>query len=262
VEFNTTNPTLTPVLRNVSIAYLQQNVRPEVLTINVQSPGILFRKQQIYPQESFAGMNKDLPEDNPATANSAQAQGYEISPLVKAEFRRGYRTVLWNAVDQNRDDLKYDIFYRTEDQKDWNVLVKDLTDKVYAWDTQTMPDGTYLLKIQANDEPSNPAGLALNNFKISDPFDVDNSAPTVQVVRATGDKGNRVLEVRAQDQFSSIKELMYSTRPGEWLLVFPVDQINDSRTEDYRIQLKDTGPQIVFKCTDRVGNVSTTKYAL
>jgi hypothetical protein len=260
-EFNTTNAALSPVLRSVSIAYLQQNVRPQVLTINVQAPGILYRKQQIYPQESFAGLPEELQEDNPTNGASQVQTAYEISPLGKSEFRKGYRTITWNAVDQNRDDLKYDIYYRTEDQKEWFLLKGNLTDKVFAWDTSTMPDGTYLLKIVASDDPSNPAGVALNNFKISDPFDVDNSAPTIQVLKSSGDKSNRVLEVRATDQFSTIKELQYSTQPGEWKLVFPVDQINDSRSEDYRIEIKNPGPQIVFKCTDRVGNISTTKYS-
>ena len=144
-------------------------------------------------------------------------------------------------------------------------LATNLKDKVFAWDTQTLPDGTYIIRITANDSGSNPKEYVLNNYKDSTPFDIDNSAPTINVKEGVRQNDKIVLVVQAKDQFSSIRDMQYSITPGEWVVVFPVDSINDSLSEDYRIELSkipagvDT---VILRCSDRVRNTTTTKYRL
>ena len=58
---------------------------------------------------------------------------------------------------------------------------KAVTDAVLAWDTTTVPNGRYIIKVTASDAPSNPAGARLSGDKESAPFDVDNTPPTVTV---------------------------------------------------------------------------------
>jgi len=261
-DFSTTDTKITPVLRGVRIAYLQQNIRPEIVSITVHPPGIVFRKGAVL-QEGFAGVIETVPSAQDQADAAFQAQSAFGPQLGKREYRNGFQTITWSAVDQNQDDLRFTVFYKDKGDRTWKQLTTDLRDSIFAWDTQTIPDGTYTVKIAVNDSGSNPQGYALTNETESIPFDVDNSAPKIEVVSARPGQGTTVLEVRAQDQFSAIKEMLYSSKPGVWNTIFPVDTINDSQTETYRIELSATDvTEIVLRCSDQVNNASTIKYTL
>ena len=76
--------------------------------------------------------------------------------------------MLWSAHDDNEDDLKYCVYFRGENQQEWLLLKDNLDQKFYSWDTTSMPDGAYYLKIVASDAPSNPPELALQpNAKVN-----------------------------------------------------------------------------------------------
>ncbi len=261
-DFSTTNAKITPVLRGVRIAYLQQNIRPEIVSITVHPPGIAFRKGATL-QDGFAGMTETVLSAQDQADLALQAQAAFGPQLGKREYRNGFQTITWSAADQNQDELRFDVYYKDKGDKNWKELAKDLRESIFTWDTQTIPDGTYTVKIAVSDNGSNPQGYALRNETESSPFDVDNSAPTIEVVTARSEQGTTVLEVRAQDQFSAIKEMFYSAKPGVWNTIFPVDTINDSQTETYRIELNSADvTEIVLRCSDQVNNASTIKYTL
>ncbi len=261
-DFSTTNTKVTPVLRGVRIAYLQQNIRPEIVSITVHPPGIVFRKGAVL-QEGFAGVIETIPSAQDQADAALQPQNAFGPQLGKREYRNGFQTITWSAIDQNQDDLRFTVYYKDKGDRTWKQLATDLRDSIFAWDTQTIPDGTYTVKIAVSDSGSNPLGYALSNETESIPFDVDNSAPKIEVVSAKPGNGTTILEVRALDQFSAIKEMLYSSKPGVWNTIFPVDTINDSQTETYRIELnpKDV-TEIVLRCSDQVNNASTIKYTL
>ncbi|HSE40978.1 MAG TPA: hypothetical protein VLH08_09465, partial [Acidobacteriota bacterium] len=267
-EFSTKNPATTPIIRSVSLAYLQQNLRPEVLTITLHLPGTVYRKVPTYAQESFAGVadsDRDTQESPDVTSAGTQTAFDFGGGLGKREIRRGFQTITWNAVDQNQDELRYDLHYRSETDRTWKELATNLKDRVFAWDTQTLPDGTYTVRVTANDSGSNPKEYVLSNSKESTPFDVDNSAPQIIVKEALRQEKKVVLTVQVKDQFSAVRDLQYSTTPGEWVVVFPVDSINDSLSEDYRIEIGSlpTGVDtVILRCSDRVRNSTTTKFKL
>ena len=66
---------------------------------------------------------------------------------------RGYQSVLWSAHDDNDDDLVFSVYYRGEGEQSWRLLKDKLTQRFYSWDTTTIPDGAYYLKIVASDLP-------------------------------------------------------------------------------------------------------------
>lgn len=263
-DFGTSNPKITPILRSVTVAYLQQNLRPEVVSIVLHPPGAVFRKTTVYGQDSYAG----VPEDTGASAStdsSAQPQqNFDLTAVGKREQKKGFQTITWTAVDQNQDDLRFDVYYKAAGEKEWKQLAKNLKDRVFAWDTQTLPDGTYFVKVVVNDGGSNPKEFVLSNEKESEPFDVDNSAPKIEIMKNTKESNKIVLEVRATDKFSPIKSMEYSINPGEWIVLFPVDLINDSPSETYRIEIDKPGvaDSVVLRCTDKVNNITTIKQNL
>ena len=73
---------------------------------------------------------------------------------------KGYQSVLWSAHDDNDDDLTFAIYYRGESESNWRLLKDKITQHYYSWDTTSMPDGAYYLKVVASDSPSNPPDQA------------------------------------------------------------------------------------------------------
>ena len=87
--------------------------------------------------------------------------------------------MLWNAEDANDDDLTYAVYFRGEGEKDWKLLKDKLDQRYYSWDTTSMPDGAYSLKVVASDAASNPPDEALDGERESDRFVVDNTPPDI-----------------------------------------------------------------------------------
>src|SRR4029077_8675678 len=100
-----------------------------------------------------------------------------------------YQSVLWTAHDDNDDDLRYAVYFRGENEHEWKLLKDNLDQKFYSWDTTTLPDGAYYLKIVASDAPSNPPALALKTERESERFEVDNTPPVIEGLEAGANVG-------------------------------------------------------------------------
>ena len=81
------------------------------------------------------------------------------------------------------------VYYRGEGEKNWRLLKDKLTQRYYSWDTTTMPDGAYYLKIVASDSPSNPPTQALTNERESERFEIENTPPRIENLRADASLG-------------------------------------------------------------------------
>jgi len=142
-------------------------------------------------------------------------------------------------------------------------LLKDKLDtKFYSWDTTSMPDGAYYLKIVASDAPSNPNGEGLSSERESDRFIVDNTPPAIaQLTAESAGAGVRV-RFQASAPVSFITRAQYSVDAGDWTLVFPAGGLSDAPRENYDFQLPKI-PQgehtITVRVYDQFENVSTAK---
>ncbi|MCI0604187.1 hypothetical protein L0156_14405 [bacterium] len=264
-DLNTSDSKITPVLRSVRIAYLQQNIRPEIDAIVALPPGAVYKKAATFQQDGIAGSTEAVAEPAIQQPEFQQTPQAATSFLGKAEFRKGYQTITWNGSDANQDSLVFDVYYKPTADKNWKLLAKDLKENIFAWDTQTIPDGTYLIQVTVTDRLSNPGKFALNNSKESAPFDVDNSAPRLEVTQVSRSGKSAVIQLKAEDQFSPIKQLQYSVTPGTWVSVFPVDLIDDSPTETYKIEINEVPSAteyVILKCLDQFQNASTIRYSL
>ena len=167
-----------PVLTSVTAAYLQRNLRPVVRSITVHPPGIVFQKPFSTGDPELAGFDdQSTPERKLAAAASATPGN--ASALGRRTYQKGLQTLAWKADDENDDDLVYDVLYRREGETAWKTLRKATSDTILVWDTTTVPNGTYFVRIVASDAPSNPLGTALAGELDSVEFEVDNTAPTI-----------------------------------------------------------------------------------
>jgi sugar lactone lactonase YvrE len=226
----------------VSVAYLPKNIAPSVDAIVVQNPNVRVQGFPSQPQQQQTAQLRlppvaGAPGSQPSASSSGQQQRFEAPP--QGFVQRGFYSVLWSAHDDNDDDLVYSVYFRGEGETQWKLLRDRVEQKFLSWESTSLPDGAYVLKIVASDAPSNPPDQALSSERISDRFEVDNTPPAVEGLRAEpANPGTRIRFV-ARDSFSRIARAEYSLNAGDWMLVFPVDRLSDAPTETYEILLKD-----------------------
>jgi sugar lactone lactonase YvrE len=252
-----------PILESIAAAYLQRNLRPQIQSITVHPPGEIFQKPiSLTGEIEILGLE---PGEGPETRPGAPAPRQQTMPMAttysRKLYQKGIQTFSWKADDPNGDTLVYDVAYRLLGDTRFRSLRKGLTDPVLAWDTSTVPNGRYVVRVTAADTPSNPASLALSGEKESDPFDIDNTPATITLSLAE----RKPLRIHAvvRDDSSLIKKAEYSVDGGRWQEVRPGDGINDSQEESYDVlpgELPAPGPHIVvIRATDLLGNVATAR---
>jgi hypothetical protein len=247
-----------PVLTSVTAAYLQRNLRPQVKSITVHPPGIVFQKPFSTGDPELAGFDEQSTPERKLVA-AASAQPGSSSSLGRRTYQKGLQTLIWKADDENDDDLVYDVLFRREGETSWKTLRKATTDTILVWDTTTSPNGTYFVKIVASDAPSNPIGSALTGELDSSAFEVDNTAPTLTISSVRVDRGRTLITFDARDDHSPIQRVEFSQDGQRWRGIFPVDGISDSRSEHYELvidgELGDRG--VTLRASDAMNNVET-----
>jgi hypothetical protein len=268
-----------PELDWVSVAYLPKNMAPEVTGIAIQNPGI--RVQGIIlPGAGAASQTPvQIRMPQPATITSPFSSAFTAAAITtlgpssnSARFdavpqgfaQKGYQAVVWTTEVANDDQLEFFIYFRGENETTWKLLKDKLDARYYTWDTTTMPDGAYYLKIAASDAPSNPSGEGLTSERESDRFEVDNTPPAIAQLTAeiTGSAGAVRVRFQASDPASSIARAQYSVDADDWTLVFPSGGLSDSSRENYDFQLQKVAPgehTVTVRVYDQFENVSSAK---
>jgi len=251
-----------PVLTSIAAAYLQRNLRPVVRSVTVHAPGIVFQKPFTTGEPELAGFGDQTTPDRRLQSAAQTPQGSPAAPaLGRRTYQKNLQTFVWRADDENDDDLVYDILYRREGVTEWTPLRRGVDDPIFVWDTTTVPNGTYFVRIVASDAPSNPSETALAGERDSSAFQIDHTPPAIAVsgVRATG--GRTTVSFAVADADSPISRVEYSRDGGlRWTAIFPVDGIADSRNERYELTLEgplgDSG--ITIRASDSMNNADTT----
>ena len=215
------------VVRSVEASYLPANRGPQVQSVDVSDLGApLMRPQGGGPPGSLSQMlpgGVRVEFQMPPMRGEAEAQDEE------AAWARRYRAVSWNASDPNGDTLRYELDLRGMGEKSWKPLKKDASASPWVWDSATVPDGWYEVKVSASDRTDNPAGAGMEANRVSDPFAVDNTPPRIFDVKMSGGKISGV----AEDAASALKRLELSLDGGPWQQIFPEDGIVDLPRETF-----------------------------
>lgn len=243
---------LRPQIEGLRIAYLPQNVRPTIASLEVLPQGIALQEvpqQPVDPGILSSGLDPAL-------------FGVSMTVPPRRVYQRGARSFQWAANDPNGDQLVYSLFYRNVTERQWRPLVRDLTQTFYTLDTETLPDGWYVFRLVASDLPSNPPERALESERFTDPILIDNTPP---VIRAAAPRfAGRRVEVAfvATDATSNIARAEVSVDGGRWQQLLPDDGIADSLEETFtvRIELEASGEHtITVRAFDMQGNVGSHK---
>jgi sugar lactone lactonase YvrE len=256
----------------VNLAYLPRNVAPVIDGIALQDPGVRAQSQAGMASGQPTNVTLKMPPSPNASGlvitQTSTPQRFEQPP--QGTLQKGYQTVLWTAHDDNDDELRYAVYFRSENEREWKLLKENLEQKFYSWDTTTFPDGAYYLKIVASDAPSNPPAVAQKTERESERFAVDNTPPFIDKLEATPfvtRSGSQSLssvkaQFTARDTGSSIERAQYSLDGGDWIFAAPAGGISDAPEERYEFTLTGLAPgehTIAVRAYDRFENVGAGK---
>jgi hypothetical protein len=176
-------------------------------------------------------------------------------------YQKGLLTFTWRAQDDNRDELTYDVFYRREGETAWKPLKKALSDEIVVWDTSSVPNGRYVIRVVASDAASNSPATALTGALESTAFDIDNTPPVITVTSVMRQGARLMIAFDVRDENSNVQKAEYSLDGDRWQTIYPKDGIPDSRLEQFELVLEgELGTHgVIIRATDALNNVASTR---
>ncbi len=242
-------------LSEVNVAYLARNIAPEILSI------------QILPANVGLAANPPIQIDPNIENSGIDPTVFGLPPIFNVPprriFQRGARSLQWTAEDRNGDKLEYAVYYREANEANFKLLKENFRENFYALDGLAFADGRYIFKIAANDAPSNPPAQTLSGERISEPIEIDNTAPTVSAFGSPQISGDRArVSFDASDASNRLQNAEYSVNGGEWQTVYSEDGISDSPKERYtfEIVLQNAGEySVTLRVFDANGNVGNAR---
>ncbi len=256
LTLKTSSPNLT--LNQVVLSYAQSNHRPVISQVQLQTAP---RPRRQLPMPMPQPGQPAAPQPMPAPAQPPAKKQTPTSP--RGPFADLVR-ISWQATDPNKDDMVYSVYFRGEDETTWKKLQERVNATFHDWDTHAVPDGLYRIRVVASDSPTNPPDQALETEKITEPFLVDNTPPTVTAlaVQLAKDKATLRVTAKGTDAGSGLNDGQYSIDGGDWVSVRPVDGIFDSTAEalDFTIPIPAKGEHtIVVRVADQAENTGAAK---
>lgn len=220
-------------LTAVAIAYQVSNQRPRVLELAVTDA-----------QEQQAG--------------SAPAPAPGQPPEVR---RLPVRKIKWKAVDPDGDALVYWLSFRSVTGEAWIPINREtaIRGNEVLWNTDSVPDGRYVVRLTASDEESNPRDQVRKATRETLPFLVDNRKPEVRDLAAVQNEALVTISGAAVDTFSPIGRIEYRLDDGEWIKVAPKDGMYDDLREEFVVklgELRDGLHVVLVRATDSAGNTT------
>ena len=253
-----------PIVSSLEVSYLQRNLSPEIGSIQIFGPDNPFMEGG--PEYRPPQISQSFPNGLKVEYNVPRVGPKQVSDASSA-WARGIRTVAWEAIDPNGDALRFNISIKADDEKEWRPLIKDHPERVYSFDAESYPNGSYRVKVEASDRPDNPPSVALKTERLGPPFYIDNLPPRVESLKtasgsSAGGKSTMRVTGSAVDDDTRISTIEYSVDGGDWTDVFPEDGIYDGRREAFRFEVTDLAPgehRITVRASDLDRNVAAAK---
>jgi hypothetical protein len=228
----------TPRLEDVTLAYLNENLPPEIHSLDVNSSG-----------GTLPSGVPNISVGNPGGAPPSEHK----------------TTIAWQADDPNGDHLSYSLYLRASDERDWHLVKDQLHENNYTLDGAAMPDGEYVARVVASDEESNPPGQARRAELVSSPFWIVNTPPRVEVMSQQIRGGAAEIHFRASTEISPLRAAEISVDGSPWKPVGADDGIIDSRSETFTVNVPQLAPgehEVLLRASDIAGNTGIGRAVL
>ena len=206
-------------------------------------PGRFIQVRAKFPRDASAELRAVelfyLPQNQRARVSSVQGVR---PPLKRGETARQppppttLINLSWKVENPDRDPLRFRVAYRQEGQPVWRDMFSEdvvLKDTNHAWNTSSIPDGYYVVRVEASDEESNPDDRALRSSAVSESIRVDNHPPRIDELSVR--KGR--VRGRVVDSLGPVARIQLSVDAAPWRDVFPTDALLDSADERFEAPL-------------------------
>jgi hypothetical protein len=244
-----------PELDSVTVYYRPRNIAPVVTEIEATPPNYRFAdKPQGAPPKNLT--LSPLGGSSRRSSGTPAKQGQTLLPA------QGYVGVRWDATDGNDDRLLFKVEIRAEDETNWKLLEDEVEDPYLSWDSTSFADGLYRVRVTASDAPSNPESQAKAHSRISEPFRIDNTAPSISELAGTLGGGKVRVRFAAHDTATPLQSAEYSLDGGEWKRILPTSTLFDSPDLSFEFDIDAGGPgehTIAVRVYDSHENVATAK---
>lgn len=168
----------------------------------------------------------------------------------------------WKVDNPDGDALRYRVSYRFDTQAN---TFREITkpDEVQSkaeldWDTASLPEGTYRVRVEASDETANPPDKVTKHALESGPILVDNTPPVFRALSATG----RKIHAEVVDGLGPIARVDFAVDGRtDWRPLAPTDGVFDEPSETLDADLASVvgaGSHLVaVRAFDAAGNIVT-----
>ena len=219
-------------LREVVVPFVNDNLRAVVTDVSARSKSALQGTR-----EGFAASGGDVPKHDSVVH------------------------VTWKVDNPDQDALRYRLFYEREGETTWREMLRpgeNWTRTDYDWETATLPEGKYRVRVLASDEAVNPPGQGLTHALETSDVLVDNTPPVFQTIAIAG----RRIRARVVDGVGPVTrvDVSYDGRGSqdEWRPLAPSDGIFDSADETFDADLASIVPAgshiVAVRAFDASGN--------
>ena len=243
-----------PTVDEVTVAYLNQNLPPQVRSLNVSTAG-----ERTGPAGS--GATPPVPQGG-VTVSVVGSSNFGTSGPGGDGRSKAPVILSWQADDPNGDQLVYALYLKARDEAEWHLLKDKLRDTNYTLDVNALPEGEYTARLVASDEESNSPENARQAELVSAPFWIDNSPPRVKLLSQQITSVGVELHFQAESNISPLRSAEVCRDGKEWRDIHSDDGIVDSRLETFTVTDLKLGPGehiILLRAYDTAGNVGVGK---
>ncbi|MBV9765343.1 MAG: fibronectin type III domain-containing protein [Acidobacteriaceae bacterium] len=247
---------------SISIPYLPQNTPPILRSITVTSIiGTNTAKAAANVATPASAYSVTVTDTGNAPATTATTTNTQtVSRLQTTQTQ-----ISWQADDPDGDKLVYSVYFRAEDEKQWQLIRSRMFENNLLLDPDVFADGRYFFRVVASDAPSNAAQYARETELVSTPVLIDNTPPAVTLGAPHRDGSSLDIEVQASDQTSPLRLCEYSLDAGFWQPIEATDGVTDSPRETFHLHLDKLRPGehlLVFRVYDSANNAGLARVLL
>jgi len=248
-------------LDEVDAAYQMKNIAPTVDAVEITPPNYKFPAPVLPAAPAAATLNLPALGHAPASSSIAPTVAPDSGSSPTLTWAKGQIGVRWLANDENGDTLSFQVEIRGVRETGWKLLRDKIREHYFSWDSTAFPDGKYLVRITASDEPSNPPAQALSGSLESDPFLIDNTPPEISGLQGTPNASQIEVRFAAKDALSDVAKAEYSVNGGGWRMVDPITRLTDSKEEEYRFSVPRAAGEstIAVRVADEYDNQAVAK---
>jgi hypothetical protein len=251
------------VITSVDVPYLPQNTPPVIRSIAVTSVvGTNAAKSgssTAANSSSAYSITVTDTGDAPA-ASSATTTAQTVSRLQTTQTQ-----ISWQADDPDGDKLVYSVYFRADDENDWQLIRSRMFENTLLLDPDVFADGRYFFRVVASDAPSNAPEYARQTELVSTPVLIDNTPPLVTLGAPHRNGTELDIDVDAADKISPLRLCEYSLDAGFWQPIEAVDGVTDSPRERFHLHLDKLRPGehlLVFRVYDSANNAGLARVIL